>query len=634
MQSLVLLWLTGAAAAQGVPEDLLAVTAYEVPITVDGQEVLLPVPAGADADAVARQFGVKYGLDAGGISTVARTVLSRGAELSGKSLAYVLPISLGGADVHLPVYAGATHEELASAFVQKHELDQAVAPQLVGAMVSHEKAAAEQQAAAVDDTAAAAARAEQMAQADRVAAAAQATEVAALAEAARFKQQQEERKRLEEQHRLEKEQAAAAKANAAAEASEQQRWRAEQEAKKKEAEAAAEEKERADAQEKADAARASEAAAKQLAEEEVAVARKEAAAREQVEQEAIAKAKIEAFKAQRAADAATSSGLAEPPHQQQQKEGERKAKQVEVELAAAAKKEEAVIVDALAEVEKMEMLGEESEQEEEPEAIRRVRERNSAQAKVAAEARADPQAAVVKTRQLQEGNDRLLTEQRVRLAEKKKNEAADLAAIKKEREVDGEKPELKHYSRGDPKYAELMMKQALKEQQERAEASWLPGSSRTGCTTLGCAVREKFGESGQTGMIVMSMVLGTIGACVLLDQWGIEETWCCKSRPASAEEITAMSTDPLLIEAEALAKEEALEERYGKGKVPTRLRVRVGDHPLGMGAGEDDDVDLSCGVCSTDAGAAAAMELELAAIEAAMLSPRSSGTASEASEYV
>ena len=45
------------------------------------------------------------------------------------------------------------------------------------------------------------------------------------------------------------------------------------------------------------------------------------------------------------------------------------------------------------------------------------------------------------------------------------------------------------------------------------------------------------------------------------------------------------------------------------------------------------NVDLSCGVCSTDAGAAAAMELELAAIEAAMLSPRSSGTASEASEY-
>ena len=166
-----------------------------------------------------------------------------------------------------------------------------------------------------------------------------------------------------------------------------------------------------------------------------------------------------------------------------------------------------------------------------------------------------------------------------------------------------------------------------------------------------CAVKEKLGEDGSMGVIVMAMVLGTIGACVLLDRWGIEDTWCCR-RQQSADEMRAMASkiprkrpppppgtcdsigdisddsllvfsvrggDALLEEAEALAREEALEEKYGKGKVPSRLRVRVGDHPLGMGAGEDDDVDQSCGLCSAEAGAAAAMELELAAIQAAML---------------
>ena len=66
--------------------------------------------------------------------------------------------------------------------------------------------------------------------------------------------------------------------------------------------------------------------------------------------------------------------------------------------------------------------------------------------------------------------------------------------------------------------------------------------------------------------------------------------------------------DPYLAEAEALAAEEERTERFGK------LGARLVEQ-AGGGAGEVGDI--ACGVCSSSAGAAAAAQLELAAVDGA-----------------
>ena len=55
------------------------------------------------------------------------------------------------------------------------------------------------------------------------------------------------------------------------------------------------------------------------------------------------------------------------------------------------------------------------------------------------------------------------------------------------------------------------------------------------CTSLGCAIREQLRISRTTSM-VMGIVVATVGVCVLLDRYGIEDTSCCR-RSHSAEEL-------------------------------------------------------------------------------------------------
>eukprot|EP01047_Picozoa_sp_COSAG01_P100890 COSAG01_NODE_30685_length_611_cov_1.158203_1_plen_105_part_10 len=80
---LLLGWLGLLGFAPAVSPELRA---FEVGINVNDVEMAVAVPAGADADVVAKNFGAKHGLSADGASVVARRILSRGAELSGKWL--------------------------------------------------------------------------------------------------------------------------------------------------------------------------------------------------------------------------------------------------------------------------------------------------------------------------------------------------------------------------------------------------------------------------------------------------------------------------------------------------------------------------------------------------------------------
>ena len=59
---------------------------FVVLIRINGGEAQLSVPAGADADTVAQEFGRARGLGAEDVSTVARTILAKGAEVSGRRL--------------------------------------------------------------------------------------------------------------------------------------------------------------------------------------------------------------------------------------------------------------------------------------------------------------------------------------------------------------------------------------------------------------------------------------------------------------------------------------------------------------------------------------------------------------------
>ena len=134
---------------------------FVVLIRINGGEAQLSVPAGADADTVAQEFGRARGLGAEDVSTVARTILAKGAEVSGRRLRYVLPVNLGGShgSVHLPVYGHVCteygdvcdddHVEVAAAFSAKYGLGPDVASQLVSAMAGQEQRMRE--AAAFED---------------------------------------------------------------------------------------------------------------------------------------------------------------------------------------------------------------------------------------------------------------------------------------------------------------------------------------------------------------------------------------------------------------------------------------------------------------------------------------------------
>ena len=115
----------GAVGAEGPP--------LSVQLTVDGKELSLAVPDGADVDEIARSFGAEHGalaeaclqlprshclravagLGAGGVADVARIVLQQQAQAAGRELSYILPVNLGGGkEVHLPVHAQENQQQV------------------------------------------------------------------------------------------------------------------------------------------------------------------------------------------------------------------------------------------------------------------------------------------------------------------------------------------------------------------------------------------------------------------------------------------------------------------------------------------------------------------------------------------
>ena len=123
----------GAVGAEGPP--------LSVQLTVDGKELSLAVPDGADVDEIARSFGAEHGalaeaclqlprshclravagLGAGGVADVARIVLQQQAQAAGRELSYILPVNLGGGkEVHLPVHAQENQQQVTSTAATPH----------------------------------------------------------------------------------------------------------------------------------------------------------------------------------------------------------------------------------------------------------------------------------------------------------------------------------------------------------------------------------------------------------------------------------------------------------------------------------------------------------------------------------
>ena len=564
----------------------LRAPAVTVPLTLGGKDVLLPVVAGADADEVARAFGEKQGLGPAGIATVARIVWDRQAEAAGKSLKHVIPVNLGDRNVHLPLFDGVTHQQAAQAFVAEHKLGADVSAKLISAMVQQEAdlardaatnkdaqqhtgkqadAAQAASAAAVKEAAGETAAAEAVitkAAADEkvapeLAAAKSAEDKAATARAqndpnhpgaaeqaaqralaAALKKRAEEQKKpepaAEEQTGQEQQKREREEAQQREQAAKEQRERkAAQQREERERVAAEEQREREEAQQREQAAKKQRVkAAKE--EEEKEKERKEAHERErvtkekleqaqhaarvkqQMEQEKVAKAKIDAFKAQqRAAKGEHDSGGSEAGVQQLRQK-ERKA--VMAEVAAKSKLTEQNKGDAKAaldeaEAEKMEMM-----EEAVPPRAWKDGEGKAAQRSATADGdQAGPHTGTPTERrpdEVQEKSDLSVGNAKRRLAREHLKQP-----LPDDEGDEGGEYLLPHYTQ------EEVAKMEEHEHTKRVAA----------CTSLGCAIREQLRISSTTSM-VMGIVVATVGVCVLLDRYGVEDTSCCR-RSHSAEEL-------------------------------------------------------------------------------------------------
>ena len=529
---LLLLWLLALPAAAGpaaqpvaslfygsllaLPVSPAALGAFEVGISVNDVEVQVTVPAGADADVVAKHVGAQHGLSADGTSVVARTILSRSAELSGKSLAYVLPVKIGGhhGTVHLPVYSGESHEDLAAGFIARYGLQQTVARQLVGVMVSHEQAKATQGAAA-PSSASPSPRTGSDAH-DQAQLKAAADKAAQVAQAAALQKQAEEREQRERA------------------AKEQQEREAAQELER----AVKEQQEREAAQERVRVA---------TGRTEKEEAEKAARVKQQQMQEKVAKAKVEAFKAQqRAATGDNDMDSSEIDVQRLRREQKKQAvagldaktkldeqKKAESVLDAAEEEKSEMMEEAVppqgqgsregkakaaldaAEEEKLEMMEEVVSSQVEASGADRASAHSVAMADVGqtphteqpAKRRTDEVQTDKRDTVVRKANSRVVHEQ---LKRPLRNSHAG---------NEGDEYLLPHYTQEE---AAKMQEEELR---KRVAA----------CTSLGCAVREHL-QISRTTSLVVGIVAATVGACMLLDRYGIENTSCCR-RSHSAEEL-------------------------------------------------------------------------------------------------
>ena len=545
---LLLLWLLALPAAAGpaaqpvaslfygsllaLPVSPAALGAFEVGISVNDVEVQVTVPAGADADVVAKHVGAQHGLSADGTSVVARTILSRSAELSGKSLAYVLPVKIGGhhGTVHLPVYSGESHEDLAAGFIAKYGLQQTVARQLVGVMVSHEQAKATQGAAAPSSASPSPRTGSEAHDQGQLKAAAD--KAAQVAQAAALQKQAEEREQRERAAKEQQEREAAQELERAVK--EQQEREAAQELER----AVKEQQEREAAQERVRVA--TERTEKEEAE-------KAARVKQQQMQEKVAKAKVEAFKAQqRAATGDNDMDSSEIDVQRLRREQKKQAvagldaktkldeqKKAESVLDAAEEEKSDVMEEAVppqgqgsrdgkakaaldaAEEEKLEMMEEVVSSQVEASGADRASAHSVAMADVGqtphteqpAKRRTDEIQTDKRDTVVRKANSRVVHEQ---LKRPLRNSHAG---------NEGDEYLLPHYTQEE---AAKMQEEELR---KRVAA----------CTSLGCAVREHL-QISRTTSLVVGIVAATVGACMLLDRYGIENTSCCR-RSHSAEEL-------------------------------------------------------------------------------------------------
>eukprot|EP01043_Picozoa_sp_COSAG02_P054893 COSAG02_NODE_6287_length_3674_cov_22.702098_1_plen_731_part_00 len=238
--------------------------------------------------------------------------------------------------------------------------------------------------------------------------------------------------------------------------------------------------------------------------------------KQQMEQEKVAKAKIDAFKAQqRAAKGEHDSGGSEAGVQQLRQK-ERKA--VMAEVAAKSKLTEQNKGDAKAaldeaEAEKMEMM-----EEAVPPRAWKDGEGKAAQRSATADGdQAGPHTGTPTERrpdEVQEKSDLSVGNAKRRLAREHLKQP-----LPDDDGDEGGEYLLPHYTQ------EEVAKMEEQEHTKRVAA----------CTSLGCAIREQLRISSTTSM-VMGIVVATVGVCVLLDRYGVEDTSCCR-RSHSAEEL-------------------------------------------------------------------------------------------------